>query len=114
MKQEKMPNPSSPLPDRLIPVMVGVGEVGDRSKEIAEGLEPLALLEQALKRAEQDSGGKLLDEIGSVDIVSFLGWRYRDPEIQLSQRLGIKPNHATPITVRSAARARSVICMKRP
>src|SRR6202022_5142380 len=45
-------------------------------------------------RAEQDSGGKLLDEIQSLDIVSFLSWRYRDPEIQLSQRLGIKPKHA--------------------
>src|SRR5882757_4455686 len=77
-----------------IPVIVGVGEIVDRPKEIAEGLEPLALLEQALKRAEQDSGGKLLDEIESLDIVSFLSWRYRDPEIQLSMHLGIKPNHA--------------------
>src|SRR6202166_1450495 len=89
-----MTNSTSPLPDDRIPVIVGVGEIIDRPKEIAEGLEPLALLEQALKRAEQDSGGKLLDEIGSLDIVSFLSWRYRDPEIQLSQRLGIKPKHA--------------------
>lgn len=80
--------------DDRIPVIVGIGEVTDRPKEIAEGLEPLALLEQALRRAEADSGAKLLGEIGSLDVVNFLSWRYRDPEIQLSQRLGIKPAHA--------------------
>src|ERR1700719_2859186 len=86
--------PSSPLPDYLIPVIVGVGEIVDRPKEITEGLEPLALLVEALKRAEQDSGGKLLGEIDSLDVVNFLSWRYRDPEIALSERLGIKPEHA--------------------
>jgi acetyl-CoA C-acetyltransferase len=89
-----MINLASPLPDDRIPVIIGVGEIVDRPKEISKGLEPLALLEQALKRAEQDSGGKLLGEIQSLDIVNFLSWRYRDPEKQLSDRLGIKPKHA--------------------
>src|ERR1700676_1988570 len=89
-----MNNSTFPISDDRIPVIVGVGEITDRPKEINEGLEPLALLEQALKRAEADSGGKLLGEIGSLDIVSFLSWRYRDPEIRLSDRLGIKPKHA--------------------
>jgi acetyl-CoA C-acetyltransferase len=89
-----MPNPASAVSDDRIPVIVGVGEIVDRPKEIAEGLEPLILLEQALKRAEADSGGKLLGEIGSLDIVNFLSWRYRDPEIALADRLGIKPKHA--------------------
>ena len=44
-----------PLPEDRIPVIVGVGEITDRPKEIADGLEPLALLEEALKRAEADS-----------------------------------------------------------
>jgi acetyl-CoA C-acetyltransferase len=77
-----------------IPVIVGIGEIVDRPKKIAEGLEPLTLLVEALKRAEQDSGGKLLGEIESLDIVNFLSWRYRDPEKQLSDRLGIAPKHA--------------------
>src|SRR5258705_11450144 len=88
-----MTNPPSPLPDVRIPVIVGVGEIVDRPKEISKGLEPLALLEQALKRAEADSGGKLLGEVQSLDIVNFLSWRYRDPEKQLAQRLGIAPAH---------------------
>src|ERR1700680_2308887 len=87
-----MPNAS--LPADRIPVIVGVGEIVDRPQEIAAGLEPLALLEAALRRAEADSGGKLLGDIQSLDIVNFRSWRYRDPEKQLSERLGIKPHHA--------------------
>src|SRR5450631_659942 len=89
-----MPNAPSPTPEDRIPVIVGVGEIVDRPKEIAAGLEPMDLLVEALKRAEADSGGKLLGEIGSLDIVNFLSWRYRDPEKLLSERLGIAPSHA--------------------
>src|SRR3954449_4530947 len=81
------------LPEDRIPVIVGVGEIVDRPKEIADGLEPLALLEQALKRAETDSGAKLLGELGSLDVVNFLSWRYRDPEKLLADKLGAMPAH---------------------
>jgi acetyl-CoA C-acetyltransferase len=79
-------------PDR-IPVIVGVGEIVDRPKDIADGLEPLTLLEQAVRRAEQDAGAKLLHELGSLDVVNFLSWRYRDPERLLAERLGVAPAH---------------------
>ena len=85
---------TAPSSEDRIPVIVGIGEIVDRPKDIADGLEPLALLEQALRRAEADSGTKLLGEIGSLDIVNFLSWRYQDPERQLADRLGIKPAHA--------------------
>jgi acetyl-CoA C-acetyltransferase len=79
--------------ENRIPVIVGVGEIVDRPKEISEGLEPLTLLEQALRRAEADSGAKLLHETGSLDVVNFLSWRYRDPEKLLAKRLGVSPAH---------------------
>ena len=88
-----MTNVPSPLPADRIPVIVGVGEIVNRPKEVTEGLEPLSLLVEALKRAEADSGGRLLSEIDSIDVVSFLSWRYRDPEQQLAMRLGINPGH---------------------
>src|SRR5262249_46956026 len=62
-------------------------------KDIAAGLERLALLEEALRRAEADSGAKLLGEIQSLDVVNFLSWRYRDPEKQLAARIGVRPAH---------------------
>jgi acetyl-CoA C-acetyltransferase len=86
---------ASSLPEDRIPVIVGVGEIVDRTKEIAAGLEPLALLEQAIKRAETDSGAALIQDIGSLDVVNFLSWRYRDPDKLLAQRLGIQPAHCT-------------------
>src|SRR5882762_9025298 len=93
MRNKKMSNTTSPIPEDRIPVIVGVGEIVDRPKEITAGLEPLDLLEQALKRAETDSGAKLLGEIGSLDVVNFLSWRYRDPEKLLAARLGVSPAH---------------------
>jgi len=81
-------------PEDRIPVIVGVGEFSDHPKELTQGLEPLALMEEALKRAEQDSGGKLLKDIDCLDIINFLSWRYMTPEKQLSEKLGITPKHA--------------------
>ena len=94
LESENKKMTTSPLPDDRTPVIVGVGEIVDRPRQITEGLEPLTLLVEALKRAEADSGGRLLAEIDSLDIVNFLSWRYRDLEQQLSMRLGITPKHA--------------------
>src|SRR5256714_5552875 len=84
---------NTPLTEDRIPVIVGVGETAARPKDMAEGLEPMALLEEAVRRAEADSGAKLLGELGSLDVVNFLSWRYRDPEKQLAARLGANPAH---------------------
>lgn len=84
---------NSSVPEDRIPVIVGVGEIVDRPKEISDGLEPLDLLEQALRRAEADAGAKLLGEVQSLDVVNFLSWRYRDPEQLLARRLGVTPAH---------------------
>jgi acetyl-CoA C-acetyltransferase len=92
--KKKMSSPPSPVSEDRVPVIVGVGEITDRPADLKSGLEPLALLEEALKRAEADSGGKLLGDIQSLDIVNFLSWRYREPEKLLSERLGITPRHA--------------------
>ena len=89
-----MTSPASSLPADRIPVIVGIGEIIDRPTDITKGLEPLALLEAALRRAEADSGAALIGDIQSLDIVNFLSWRYRDPELKLSARLGITPAHA--------------------
>ena len=80
--------------DERIPVIVGVGEISDHPRDLTAGLEPLSLMVEALKRAEQDSGAKLLHAIDGLDIVNFLSWRYHDPAKQLSDRLGIAPRHA--------------------
>src|ERR1044071_1618696 len=88
-----MTNTRSSVPDDRIPVIVGVGEIADHPAELTAGLEPLALLEAAVRRAGEDAGAPLLKEIDSLDVVNFLSWRYRDPEQLLAARLGITPSH---------------------
>src|SRR3954470_13990602 len=88
-----MANPRAPVSDDRIPVIVGVGEIADHPAELTAGLEPLALLEAAVRRAGEDAGAPLLGEIDSLDVVNFLSWRYRDPEKLLASRLGITPKH---------------------
>lgn len=88
-----MSHSPSLAPDR-IPVIVGVGEFSDHPAELTAGLEPIDLMVKALRLAEQDSGGKLLAEVQSLDIINFLSWRYHDPAALLCARLGIAPAHA--------------------
>jgi len=79
--------------EERVPVIVGIGEIVDRPESFTVALEPLALLEQAIKRAEADAGASLIAEIDSLDVVNFLSWRYHAPELLLAQRLGISPVH---------------------
>jgi acetyl-CoA C-acetyltransferase len=81
-------------PDDRIPVIVGVGEITDKPANPEQGLEPLALMQEALKRAEADAGAKLLGAIDSIDLVNLVSWRYEDPAKQLCERLGIQPPRA--------------------
>jgi acetyl-CoA C-acetyltransferase len=93
LRESKNKKMAAPPNEAQIPVLVGVGEYSDHPKNISEGLEPLAMLVEALKQAERDSGAKLLHEIDSLDIVNFLSWRYHAPEKQLSAKLNIQPQH---------------------
>jgi acetyl-CoA C-acetyltransferase len=88
-----MSNTTSPLPEDRIPVIVGVGEITDRRRRSPTVWSRLHCWSRRCGARKPDSGGKLLGEIGSLDIVNFLSWRYRDPEQLLAARLGIQPAH---------------------
>jgi acetyl-CoA C-acetyltransferase len=94
MASQTEPHARAHTPDDRIPVIVGIGEIADRPSDPAQGLEPLALLEQALKNAAADAGADVLSQIESLDIVNFLSWRYDQPERLLAQRIGATPAHA--------------------
>jgi acetyl-CoA C-acetyltransferase len=81
------------LTPETTPVIVGVGECVDRPATLAESLEPLALMAEALKAADADAGGGFLARLGSLDLVGLISWRYADPVSQLCQRLQIQPAH---------------------
>ncbi len=80
-------------PDR-IPVIVGVGEALDHPSDLSKALEPLALMEAALREADADAGGGFLARIASLDVVNQLSWRYADAAGELCARLDIAPARA--------------------
>lgn len=77
-----------------IPVIAGIGEITDRPEDPAAGLEPLALMEQALRRAEADAGAALLARLDCLDIVNQVTWPYADMPVQLAGRIGAAPARA--------------------
>ena len=77
-----------------IPVIVGVGEALDRPSDLSKALEPLALMEAALREADADAGGGFLARIASLDVVNQLSWRYADAAGELCMRLDIAPARA--------------------
>jgi acetyl-CoA acetyltransferase len=82
------------LSAELTPVIIGVGEIIDRPEDPAHGHEPLALMEAALRRAEQDAGVALLSRLDSLDVVNQVTWPYADMPAQLADLLGASPAHA--------------------
>ena len=82
------------LPADRTPVIIGVGEVLDRPADPALALEPLALMEAAVRAADQDAGGGFLERIDSLDLINLVSWRYDRVAARLAERLGIVPPRA--------------------
>lgn len=74
-----------------IPVIVACGEIADRPGALEEALEPLALMERALREAEAATGGSILSQMDSLDVVNLISWPYASPADELCQRMGLNP-----------------------
>jgi acetyl-CoA C-acetyltransferase len=73
------------------PVIVAVGEAIDRPQSTEVASEPVQLMMDALRHADADGGGGLLNRIESIDLVGLVTWRYHDPVALLCERLEIAP-----------------------
>lgn len=70
------------------PVIVGVGESIDRSKDPAAAPDPAALMAAALRAAERDAGVALIAELDRLDVINEISWPYPDPCAVLADRIG--------------------------
>lgn len=67
---------------RKTPIVVGVGDVVNRSRKVEDAIEPLQLMLQAIQKAVQDTGlsassaVNLQSEIDSIDVVRTWTWPY--------------------------------------
>jgi len=84
---------SGPSPEH-IPVIVGVGQINDRPEQAGDGLDPVGLMVEALRRADTDAGGGLLEDCDSLSVVAQLAWPQLNPvDGTVAERLGIAPSH---------------------
>lgn len=85
--------------NRAVPIIVGVGDVKNKSNKIEDAIEPMQLMLQAIRRALEDtnlSGSattQLQSSIDSIDVVKTWTWPYPDLPGLLSSQLGISPRH---------------------
>ena len=79
--------------DSNVPVLVGVGQFLQKPANIADALEPVAMMAEALQRAAADSGAaSLLSKLGSIRVVKG-AWPYRDPGRLIANQLNLSPRH---------------------
>jgi hypothetical protein len=81
------------------PVIIGVGDVKNKSLKLEDGVEPMQLMLQATLLALKDTGltgffaEDLQSAIDSIDIVATWTWAYSDLPSLLAEKLGVLPRH---------------------
>ncbi|RFU25534.1 hypothetical protein B7463_g10817, partial [Scytalidium lignicola] len=82
-----------------IPIVIGVGDVKNRSQRVEDALEPMELMLQAIQASIKDTNlsasaaEKLQQSIDSLDVVATWTWPYLDLPGLLSQKLAVNPPH---------------------
>lgn len=82
---------------RQTPIVVGVGDIVNRSRRIEDAVEPVELMLGAIESAVRDTGlapaaaTALQAEIDSLDVIKCWTWPYPDLPGLIAQRLAIKP-----------------------
>src|SRR3990170_845170 len=75
-----------------LPVIVGAGQYVNRSREIADAVEPLEMMATVARAAEDDAGVEgIIARIDSLQVVSIIAWPYPDTTGLLAERLGASP-----------------------
>lgn len=76
--------------DPRTPILVGGGQLNQRQNPV----EPVDMIVQAARRAADDAHAPgLAERADSVRIIGLLSWRYRDPGLLVSERLGARARH---------------------
>lgn len=84
---------------QAVPVIIGVGDIVNRSLKVEDAIEPLHLITSAISKATEDTGvpqsrvPDLKSAIDSLDLVSSWTWPYSDLLSLIAQEAGIDPSH---------------------
>jgi acetyl-CoA C-acetyltransferase len=78
--------------DPRTPVLVGAGQLVERTADLAAAREPVDLMADAVERAAADAGSRrLLAQAQSIRIPRLVSWAYADVVREVTTRLGIDP-----------------------
>ncbi|KAN0096639.1 hypothetical protein V8E51_015444 [Hyaloscypha variabilis] len=84
---------------RPTPIVVGVGDIKNRSLKVEDAVEPMQLMLEAITRAIQDTqlpssaAKELQSKIDHVGVVNTWTWVYPDLPGLISEKLGVKPKY---------------------
>jgi acetyl-CoA acetyltransferase len=84
---------------RKIPIIVGVGDVKNKSLKIENAVEPMRLMLEATKLAIKDinlplpATEKLQANVDSISVVATWTWNYDDLPGLIGENLGVKPKY---------------------
>jgi acetyl-CoA C-acetyltransferase len=82
--------------DPRTPVIVGVGQVTNRRERI---IDPMTLMEEAVSAANSQAGGRALEHVGSVQVLSVVSKRYASSAATLAANLGLADGERLSTTV---------------
>ena len=81
------------------PIIVGVGDVVNRSQRIEDAVEPAQLMSEAIENALKDAAPRspvveeIRSSIDSISVVATWTWPYADLPGLLAEKLGIQVQH---------------------
>lgn len=77
------------------PIIIGIGQLRNRSVEERDAREPAELIAEAIELALQDTGagGAVRAAVDALEVVNVISWAYSDLPGLLTERLGITPRH---------------------
>ncbi|KAF2186796.1 acetyl-CoA acetyltransferase [Zopfia rhizophila CBS 207.26] len=81
------------------PIVIGVGDIKNRSTKVEDALEPAELMFRAIRAAVKDTNisppeqSKLQSSIDSIDVVRTWTWLYPDLPGLLAEKLNVRPKH---------------------
>ena len=82
---------------KATPIVVGVGDVKNRSSKLEDAIEPMELMLRAIQQAIEDTGlppshaSQFQSQIDSIDVVRTWTWPYSDLPGLLAEKLGARP-----------------------
>ena len=73
--------------EKPIPIIVGVGQFLNRSRDLGDAVEPIEMMLDCLRTAEEDSKSRLLCQVDSIRVIRGI-WGYGNPARYLSEAVG--------------------------